>query len=101
MDASVISAISGFGGILVTSVVGVIVAKVNNKKDLTINDRQLLSKDQQQFYDMVMNQVRLLQDRADNLETEVGHWKAEALQLRTENTALNDKLSHLEQTMGG
>ncbi|MEC0276873.1 hypothetical protein [Peribacillus frigoritolerans] len=101
MDASVLSALYGFGGVVVTSVVGIIVAKVNNKKDVTINDRQLLSQDQQQFYDMVMNQVKALQDRADLLENEVIKWKAEALQLRTENTELNAKVNHLEQSMGG
>lgn len=101
MDASVISGLSGFAGIVVTSVVGIIVAKVNNKKDITIQDRQQLSQDQQAFYDMVLSQVKTLQERADQLELEVARWKTEALQLRIENAELNARLNKYIGQNGG
>lgn len=93
MDASVIASLSGFAGVVVTSVVGIIVAKSNNKKDVTSLERQQLSKDQQDFYDMVMNQVKSLQDRTVQLEEEVAKWKSEALALRIENSEVNAKLN--------
>jgi peptidoglycan hydrolase CwlO-like protein len=101
VNVSEIAALSGFAGVLVTSVVNIIVAKANNKKDMTIQDRQLLSQDQQQFYDMVMNQVKALQERADHLESEVIKWKEEALQLRLENNQLKAKIKELEGRLGG
>ena len=97
MDASVISAISGFAGILITSIVSVIVTKTNSKKDVTIVDRQQLSQDQQAFYNIVMNQVTDLQNRASKLEEELGQWKAQAAQLEIENTRLKEKVTVLEE----
>lgn len=96
MDASVISAVSGLFGIVVTSIVSIVVTKVNSKKDVTIIDRQQLSQDQQAFYNIVMNQVTDLQDRATNLEEELGKWKAQATQLGIENTQLKEKIRVLE-----
>lgn len=97
MDASVISAISGFAGVLITSIVSVIVTKTNSKKDVTIVDRQQLSQDQQAFYNIVMNQVTDLQNRASKLEEELSQWKAQATQLGIENTQLKQKVRVLEE----
>lgn len=96
MDASVISALSGLFGIVVTSLVSIIVTRVNSKKDVTIVDRQQLSQDQQSFYNIVMNQVTELQDRATKLEEELVKWKAQAVQQEIENTQLKEKIRVLE-----
>lgn len=101
MDASVISAIAGGVGVAVTSVVSLVVARVNSKKDVTISDRQQLSQDQQLFYDLVMKQVKEYGERADLLEAEVVKWKEEALQLRIENSELRAQINHLEGIIGG
>jgi chromosome segregation ATPase len=101
IDNSVLAALSGFGGIVLTQAVNVIVTKVNSKKDITMLDRQQLSNDQQAFFDMVMNQVKALQERADHLESEMTTWKEEALSLRAENTQLKNKLDNLEGRLGG
>ncbi|MGA4519262.1 hypothetical protein ACPA0F_18550 [Solibacillus silvestris] len=97
MDASVISAISGFAGVLITSIVSVVVTKTNSKKDVTIVDRQQLSQDQQAFYNIVMNQVTDLQNRATKLEEELSQWKTQAAQLGIENTQLKEKVRVLEE----
>ncbi|MGM7682872.1 hypothetical protein ACSVDA_12035 [Cytobacillus sp. Hm23] len=100
MDASTISAISGLVGVIVTSIVGLIVNKINSRKDITINDRQQLSQDQLQFYDMVMNEVTVLRNRADKLEKELSNWKQRATQLELENNDLRAKMGVLEKKLG-
>lgn len=74
---------------LVSSITGFVIAKSNNKKDLTVHDRQQLSEDEKQF--------RLeLKGMIDSYKTELAEARQEIKSLRDEVSQfhlINTKLS--------
>jgi len=97
LDSTVVSALFGASGVVVTSLVGLIVTKVNNKKDVKLSTSERLSNDQTQFYEMVMNEIKEVKKRADEVEQELVQWREEALQLRIENKSLKNRVEELEK----
>lgn len=91
MNDTWLSALSSVGGMLVTGTFGFLVAKQNNKKDMTINDRQQLSKDEREFREKIIERMNLLQEQVDKyhaksieLEEIVVLWKNKYVELDKE-----------------
>lgn len=87
---------------IVSTLGGFIVAKSNNEKDLTMNDRQLLSEDEKAFRKELKEvidsyKVELQQNREEikKLREEVATLHAINLELTLENKTLQTKVDEL------
>lgn len=103
MDASLVSALIGGIGVIATAVSSYLVAKQSTKKDQAINDRQQLSKDEQQFRSEMWERIRSLEELVDKyhqriteLEDQLRESKVQYAELEIENKCLSTKVEELE-----
>ena len=89
--------------ILVPAIVGIVssattffVAKTNNSKDLTINDRKLLSEDERAFRQELRESVLIHKAETAELRAEIRQYKEEISGLSNEVRLLREVNSHLE-----
>lgn len=84
MDANLIAPIFSALGVIVTALSGYWVAKRNAKKDIAVNDRQLLSQDERDFRSIILQENKELRERLETLTVEFNQLKVEngRLQLR-------------------
>lgn len=90
-DASWITAVST----LVGSVITYLVTKANNKKELAINDRMQLSKDQYEFIGELREMMVEQREEIDNLKAEIKELQAVNIALTIENRQLQQKITEL------
>jgi TolA-binding protein len=82
-------------GTLLGSVVTFFITKSNNKKDLSINDRMQLSKDQ---YQLIAELRQMMQEQRDEIEVlreEIKQLQAVNISLIIENKELQQKIAEL------
>lgn len=89
MDATLISVIASASGVIVTALSGYFVARRNARKDLQVNDRQLLSQDEKEFRSTILEENQRLRAKVEELTELVG-------KLQVENSSLTIRLMKLE-----
>lgn len=102
MKDSVISAIASVLGMFITGGFGYLAAKNTSKKDLTINDRQLLSEDERQFRTELKEMMLKYQEQVRELTAEVERLTRANLALEAQVqqlTARNESLEKQVQTL--
>ncbi|MCY8197720.1 hypothetical protein MOC90_06055 [Bacillus spizizenii] len=97
MKDSFISAIASVLGMFVTGGFGYLVARNSSKKDLTINDRQLLSEDEKQFRTELKEMMLAYQDQVKELTSEVDRLTKSNLSLETQVQQLTTRNEALER----
>lgn len=102
MKDTLITAIASVVGMFVTGGFGYLVAKGNNKKDTTINDRQLLSEDERAFRSELKEMMNTYQDQVKELTDEVARLTMSNLglerrvqQLTYQNESLTNQVHEL------
>ncbi|MGG3801259.1 hypothetical protein [Metabacillus fastidiosus] len=102
MQDSFIAALGSIIGIFVTGSFGFLAAKNQSKKDMTINDRQLLSADEKQFRNELKEMMLSYQDKVVNLTAKVEELTKANLSLETQVQSLtlrNESLEKQVQTL--
>lgn len=97
MKDTLISAISSVIGMFVTGGFGYLVARTNNKKDLTINDRQLLSEDERAFRTELRDMMLASQEQVKWLTAEVERLTKSNVALESQVQALTTRNESLEK----
>lgn len=82
-------------GTLLGSVVTFLITKSNNKKDLSINDRMQLSKDQYQLIAELRLMMQEQRDEIEILREEIKQLQAVNINLIIENKELQGKIAEL------
>lgn len=82
-------------GTVVGSVITYLVTKANNKKDISINDRMQLSKDQYQLIAELRQMMLDQKDEIENLRDEIGQLQKVNVSLIIENKELQQKITEL------
>jgi phage shock protein A len=95
MKDSLINAISNVLGMLITGGFGYFIAKGQNRKDLTINDRQLLSEDEKQFRAELVAELQRNREEIMALRAEVDTLRRQNINLEIENKQLQFKIDEL------
>lgn len=90
-DSAWITAIAGVVG----SVVTYLVTKANNKKDISINDRMQLSKDQYQLIAELRQMMLDQKEEIESLRDEIGQLQKVNVSLIIENKELQGKITEL------
>jgi uncharacterized protein YigA (DUF484 family) len=90
-DSAFLTAISTLFG----SVVTYLITKANIKKDVSINDRLQLSKDQYQLIAEMRAMMQEQRDEIDNLREEIKQLQAVNISLIVENKELQTKIAEL------
>lgn len=101
MNENVITALASVLGMFITGGFGYLVARNNNKKDLSINDRQLLSEDERQFRQELKTELANNRKEIEGLRLEVENLRALNLNLELENKQLQIKVDELRQALQG
>lgn len=106
-DPAVISAIAAALGTIATAILTFLGTRSSDRKDITINDRQQLSKDEQQFRAEMREQIRELQELVNqyrqqivSLEEEVRQYKLRITELEIENRWLKAEIHELKKKLG-
>ncbi|WP_145052466.1 hypothetical protein [Paenibacillus xylanexedens] len=106
MDANLINALFAFAGVAVTALGSWIVSKSNNKKDLTVTDRQQLSQDQKELREELRYEIRQLRDemttwktRSMHLEDELRGWKEKYTALELDYLRATVRIEELEKRL--
>lgn len=102
MKDTLISAIASVVGMFVTGGFGYLVARNTSRKDVTINDRQLLSEDERQFRTELKEMMTSYQEQVKELTAEVDRLTKSNLNLETEMqklTARNESLERQVQSL--
>lgn len=94
-DSAWLTAISALAG----SVVTLLVAKSNNKKELTIKDRIQLSKDQYQLIAELRQMLLEQKNEIDKLRKEIRELQDINLKLTIENRQLQQKIQELNEKL--
>ena len=81
---------------VVSSVGTYFVTSSNNKKDLTVSDRQLLSEDEKIFRKELKDTINMNRDEINSLKKETKSYKDEISSLRDEVRLLREVNLHLE-----
>jgi hypothetical protein len=106
-NATFLSGLFSVSGMAVTGVVSYLVARNKSKSNLAMNDRQQLSKDEQQFRQEIYDRMKDLQEDVDKyhkktieLEDSILLWKNKYLELdkewRTKYTEIEIENTHLK-----
>lgn len=85
----------GAVGTLVGSVITYFVTKNNNRKELAINDRMQLSKDQYQLIAELRQMMTEQKDEIEGLRDEIRQLQAVNINLTIENRELQEKIQNL------
>jgi hypothetical protein len=81
---------------VVTALGTLFVAKSNNKKELTVSDRQLLSEDERNFRQELRESIVMYKNEIVSLREETKLYKEEIVSLRDEVRLLREINLHLE-----
>lgn len=85
----------GAVGTIIGSVIGYFATKNNNKKDLAINDRMQLSKDQYQLISELRQMMTEQRDEIEGLREEIRQLQAVNINLTIENRELQKQIQKL------
>lgn len=80
---------------IIAAVSTFIVTRLTSKKDLSINDRQQLSKDTFQFMNDLREEMRLAKNELMASRQEIAELREEIISLREANIKLEIELRHL------
>ncbi len=90
-DTNLVAPIFGALGVIITALSGYWAAKRNAKKDITVNDRQLLSQDEREFRATILKENKELREKIDLLSGQVSKLKIENGKLRVRIVELEAK----------
>lgn len=104
IDPSMIAAaLSGAGGIIFTKVVDVIAGARKAKRDMTIDERKLITqettdlrKEMREEINQLRNEILQWRQKSMDLEREVDKWREKSISLELENVRLVNRVSELE-----
>lgn len=96
-DAGVLTALSTLLGSAITY----FVTKNTNKKELAINDRMQLSKDQYQLIAELRQMMQEQREEIENLREEMKQLQAVNINLTMENKQLQTKIAELNEKLDG
>lgn len=99
MRDSLMSAIASVLGMFVTGMFGYMTAKSQNKKDMTISDRQLLSEDERQFRAELIAELARNREEINSLREEVERLRRQNINLEFENKQLQLKIDELRMEL--
>lgn len=90
-----LTAIIGLIGMIITGLFGYLTAKHKVKKDITINDRKLLSEDEKQFRKELREELLRNREEINHLRKEVETLRRMNINLEMENKQLQAKIDEL------
>lgn len=101
-----VNALVALAGVLVTALGSVAVTKFNNRKDLTLSDRQQLSQEQKQIREELREEIKSLRDemkiwrdRSLHLEDELRNWKEKYTTLELDYIKATARIEELEKRL--
>lgn len=97
MNDTILTGIISLSGMFITGLFGFLVAKHNNKKDLAINDRQQLSKDEHQFRSEIYERMQILQEQVDKYQEQVEFYHQRSVQLEETVVLWKNKYVELDR----
>ncbi|WP_426455475.1 hypothetical protein ACP26L_36270 (plasmid) [Paenibacillus sp. S-38] len=84
-----VSALLAGAGAIATAIFSYMVTKSNNKKDLTVSDRQQLSQEQKEIREELRSEIKILRE-------EMKVWRDRSLQVEDELRSWKERYTHLE-----